>query len=345
MVRECRRLIVFLLIFAGCRGGSEELLLGPGALFAEPEPGTDASTPPPGRLTPLPTPDVERYRIRTGDVLTISVMGEAEMTRSLPVGPDGRISYYLANDVMAAGRTFEELRKTLEEALRPHFKSPVVTVTGKEFRGNKISVLGMVHKPGEYEIRSDTRLMDVLAAAGGVSQRGFWTTQGWTYDLPDFKRAFLMRGDRFVDVDFKDLLSDNERLVAQNNVYLRAGDRIYIPSTSSSENKVMVLGEVQRPRVVRFQREISFMEAVAEAGGVKHSAWERRSFVVRGSLKKPTVIPVNLREVAVGRAADVALQSGDIIFVPKTALGKVEEITRQILPLVQGAAYVDDLVR
>ncbi len=340
--KHIRRIAILALVagVSGCGGGRGpgDLAFGPGSLFVEPAPG--ALTPRAERVKPLPTPEVGRYRIRTGDVLTISVMGETEMTRSLPVGPDGRISYYLANDIMAAGKTFEELRLGLEEALRPHFKAPVVTVTGKEFKGNTVSVLGMVGKPGEYVIRSDTRLLDALAVAGGVSNASRWTSQGWGYDLPDFRRAFLLRADRFVDVDFVDLLSDDEKAVAGNNVYLRAGDRIYIPSTSSSENRIIVLGEVRTPKVVRFQRDISFMEAVAEAGDVKDSAWERRSFVVRGSLKKPTVIPVNLREVAVGKAPDVPLMSGDIVFVPKTALGKMEEVTRQILPLLQGVSHV-----
>jgi len=333
-----------LLLLAGCGKVAEELPLGPGALFVEPESRPEASEGAgPAHLTPLPAPVAGRYRIRTGDVLTISVIGEPEMTRSLPVGPDGRISYYLANDIMAAGRTFEELRVGLEEALRPHFKSPVVTVTGKEFKGNTVSILGMVGKPGQHVIRSDTRLLDALAIAGGVVNAGRWAGGTWSHDLPDLRRAFLMRGDRFVDVDFTELLSDSERLVARNNVYLRAGDRIYVPSTSSSENRVMVLGEVKTPKVVRFQHDVSLMEVLAEAGGIRASAWERRSFVVRGSLRRPTVIPVNLREVKVGKAPDVALRSGDIVFVPKSALGKIEEVTRQVLPLFQSVNYSESL--
>jgi len=65
--------------------------------------------------------------------------------------------------------------------------------------------------------------------------------------------------------------------------------------------------------------------------------------VVRGSLKRPTVIPVNLREVAVGKAPDVALRSGDIVFVPKSALGKIEEVTRQVLPLFQSMNYSENI--
>ena len=344
MRRNRFHLAALLLLITGCGGAPEgELLLGPGTLFVEPEPQPVARETQPGHLTPLPTPPPGRYRIRTGDVLTISVMGEPEMTQSLPVGPDGRISYYLANDMMAAGKTFEELRVGLQDALRPHFRTPVVTVAGKEFKGNTVSIMGMVGKPGEHVIRSDTRLLDALAIAGGVSNAGRWVNGGWGYDLPDLRRAFLMRGDKFVDVDFTDLLSDNERLVARNNVYLRAGDRVYIPSTSSSENRVIVLGEVRTPRVVRFQHDVSLMEVLAESGGVKPSAWERRSFVVRGSLKRPTVIPVNLRDVAVGKAPDVELRSGDIVFVPKTALGKMEEVTQQILPLFQSINYTEAL--
>jgi polysaccharide export outer membrane protein len=334
-------------VLAGCAGGPEAGALGPGGDLLAPM--TVASTlmegpvepAEPKRLTAPLAPRPGPYRIRTGDVLTISVLGEPDMTRTMPVGPEGRISYYIAHSVVAAGRTFEELRNLLAERLRVHFKQPQLTVSGHEYKGNTAAVLGFVGRPGQYVVRSDTRLLDVIAMAGGVAKGRSLTGAYEGIELADMRNAFVLRDDAFVDVDFEALFSKDGEKVAVNNVPILAGDRVYIPSSSSLDNKVFVLGEVNRPRVFRFQRDVSLLEAIAEAGGVTDTAWERRAFVVRGSLKRPSVIPVDLRKLTVGAAPDVALRSGDIVFVPKTALGKLEEVTRQILPFLQSANAVD----
>jgi polysaccharide export outer membrane protein len=328
--------------------GSARMPMGPGIdLLASGEQNVEEANegveklPQARRRRPRPGP----YRIRTGDVLTISVLGESDMTQTTPVGPDGRISYYVAHSVLAAGRTFDELREELRERLRVHFKDPQLTVAGHEFKGNTASVLGFVAKPGQYVVRSDTRLLDLIALAGGVShaRHAYGTYEG--AELADLTRAFVLRDDEFLDVDFVRLFSDVQDEVADNNVPILAGDRVYIPSSSALENKVFVLGEVVRPRVFRFQRDVSLLEAVAEAGGVTTKAWERRAFVVRGSLTRPEVLPVNLRRVVVGRAPDVPLRSGDIVFVPKTALGKFDEVARQLLPFLQSVRETQAITR
>jgi polysaccharide export outer membrane protein len=301
---------------------------------AAPQPERIESIPLPARPAP--------YKIRTGDILTISVLGEPDLTRTLPVGPDGRLSYYVAHSVVAAGRTFEELRADLGERLKIHFKNPQVTVFGQEYKGNTASVLGLVGKPGQYVVRSDTRLLDLIALAGGIAGR-YALGSSSELELADMRHAYLLRGDQFVDVDFERLFSSDHTSVATNNVPVLAGDRLYVPSASSLENKVFVLGEVARPQVFRFQRDVSLLEAIAEAGGVKATARERKAFVVRGSLKRPAVIPVDLRQVTVGAVPDVALRSGDIVFVPKTALGKIEEVARQVFPLLQDATEIKSL--
>ena len=321
------------LALASC-GRMETAVLGPGPLVSGPVMAPEEAPRPVERVPRQPVRPL-RYRIRTGDVLTISVMGEPDMTETLPVGPDGRISYYVANDLVAAGRTFEELRTEIEERLRSHFKDPKVTAIGKEYKGNTVTVLGQVRNPGGYVVRMDTRLLDVIAMAGGIARSPYGGGAYGVFELANLRGAFLLRGDRFVDADFEGLFSEDEQLVSYNNVYIQAGDRVYIPSAVALENKVMVLGEVVRPMVVRFQRDISVLEAVAEAGGAKESAWERRAFIVRGSLRRPTLLPVNLRELATGGAPDVPLRPGDVVYVPKTALGKAAEIADQIYPLLR----------
>jgi polysaccharide export outer membrane protein len=332
-------------ILAGCGEVADQMDLGPGIdlgqpLAAEPESKDPADAAP--EILPLP-PRHGPYRIRTGDVLTIAVLGEPEMTRTMPVGPDGRLSYYVAHSVVAAGRTFEELRAELTERLRVHFKNPQVTVSGHEYKGNTAAVLGYVGRPGQYVVRSDTRLLDLIAMAGGVSpsRQRFGDFAG--LELADLRRAYLLRGEDFVNVKFDRLFSDDGDDVARNNVPILAGDRVYIPSSSALENKVVVLGEVARPRVFRFQRDVSLLEAIAEAGGIKSSARERRAFVVRGSLKNPEVYPIDVRRAATGLIKDMQLRSGDIVYVPKSVLGKLEEVTRQVLPLLQSVDYTNDI--
>jgi polysaccharide export outer membrane protein len=246
--------------------------------------------------------------------------------------------------MIAAGRTFDELRNAISEKLLVHFKNPQVTVAGHEFKGNTASILGFVAKPGQYVVRSDTRLLDIVAMAGGIGQSRYHTGTYGGMELADLDRAYLLRDDTFVDVSFSALFSKDNSAVAANNVPVFAGDRVHIPSSSALENKVFVLGEVARPRVFRFQRDVSLLEAIAEAGGLRSTAWERRAFVVRGSLKSPAVIPVDLRKLMVGVRPDVSLRSGDIVFVPKTALGKLEEVTRQLLPFLQGTTEVQNII-
>ncbi len=288
----------------------------------------------------------EPYQIRTGDVLTISVFGEPEMTQTFPVGPDGRISYYVANDITAAGLTFKELREEITEGLLEHFKDPRVSVVGNAYKGNTVYILGQVRRPGEYIIRSDTRLLDVVAMAGGIARSvRSYAGRADVIELADLSRAFLLRASAFVAVDFQALFSDSERKVAASNVPVRAGDRIYIPSASAQERKVLVLGEVTRPMVVRYQRSISLLEALAEAGDVKKTARDRNAFVVRGSLISPVVYRINIRSVSTGLAKNVILESGDIVYVPKTALAKASEIADQIYPLLRDVETADFIVR
>jgi len=343
-MRNSACFLLLAVFLAGCGKEEEADVLGPGVDLAAPLPmeAADEAAPAAATILPLP-PRHGPYRIRTGDVLTISVLGEPEMTRTIPVGPDGRLSYYVAHNVMAAGRTFDELRAELNERLRVHFKTPQVTVSGHEYKGNTAAVLGFVGRPGQYVVRSDTRLLDLIAMAGGVSpaKQRYGNFEG--LELADLRRAYLLRGDEFVRVKFELLFSDDGDEVARNNVPILAGDRVYIPSSSALENKVVVLGEVARPRVFRFQRDVSLLEAIAEAGGIKPSARERRAFVVRGSLESPKVYPIDVRKVAYGVTKDMQLRSGDIVFVPKSALGKLEEVTRQVLPLLQGIDYVDNV--
>ncbi len=279
---------------------------------------------------------IEPYRIRPLDVLEVSVLGEEDMTKKVVVGPDGRFSYFVATDVVAGDRTFAELRSAIRQVLKEYFIDPRVCVTGIDFTGNTVSILGQVRRPGTYVVGSETRLLDVIAMSGGTEAIGWSSAYAGQRQLPaefaDLDASFVLRDGKFLGVDFRALFSRDEAACARNNVLLRANDTIYIPSALSLENKIFVLGEVSRPCVVRYGKEITLLEAIAECGGFRVGARYRQALVVRGSLKNPKVIPVDLDAIRTGSTLDARLEAGDIVYVPKTALKRFNEIAGLILP-------------
>src|SRR5436190_6892967 len=110
------------------------------------------------------------YLIGPEDVLDIAVWNNTDITRTVPVRPDGKISLPLVNDVQAAGLTPMQLRAALIDALKGYMPSPTVSVIVREIHSFKVTVIGEVKTPGRYELKSRSTVLDVLAMAGGLSQ-------------------------------------------------------------------------------------------------------------------------------------------------------------------------------
>lgn len=107
------------------------------------------------------------YVIGIEDVLDVAVWGNTELTRTVPVRPDGKISLPLLNDVQAAGLTPTELRDGLSKSLSSYLTSPNVAVIVREVHSFKVTVIGEVKSTGRYELKSRATVLDVLAMAGG----------------------------------------------------------------------------------------------------------------------------------------------------------------------------------
>ena len=103
------------------------------------------------------TPPVDEYRIGVEDKLAISVWREPEVSLSISVRPDGKITVPLVGDVQAAGRTASEITDQLSEALSTYIKEPVVTVIVTEVNSFKVFVIGEVNRQGEQRLRKKTR--------------------------------------------------------------------------------------------------------------------------------------------------------------------------------------------
>ena len=123
-----------------------------------------------GDACPLPAEGVTDYIIGPGDTLNIVVWRNAELSSSVPVRPDGRISTPLVDDMVASGKTPSQLAADMETVLGEYLRTPEVSiiVLGQGI-ANQIQVVGEVARPQSISYRDGLRLLDVLVAVGGIS--------------------------------------------------------------------------------------------------------------------------------------------------------------------------------
>lgn len=162
--------------------------------------------------------EVGEYKISSEDVLQITVWKNEAMSRTVPVRPDGKISLPLLNDVQAAGLTPMELRDVLVKKMVEYVPTPEVSVIVTEVRSFKVAVIGEVPKPGDFNLKSWTTVLDVLAMAGGFNQ------------FASRSRIFVLRPDgktmQRIPFNYNKLISANGE---QENFYLHPGDIIVVP--------------------------------------------------------------------------------------------------------------------
>jgi polysaccharide export outer membrane protein len=112
----------------------------------------------------------DSYVIGADDVLAINVWKQPDISRTLPVRSDGRISLPLIGEVQATGQTPAKLENTLKELLQPYLTQPEVTVIVQQINSQKFNILGRVARPGSYPLSNPTTVLDAIALAGGCRE-------------------------------------------------------------------------------------------------------------------------------------------------------------------------------
>jgi polysaccharide export outer membrane protein len=160
-----------------------------------------------------------RFIIGNDDLLSINVWKEPDISRSIPVRSDGRISLPLVGEVQAAGRTPLQLEQDIANKLRNFIAAPEVTVMVQEIHSQKFNILGQVAKPGSYSLDLATTVLDALAAAGGFK------------DFANQKGIYILRqnpggGQSRIAFNYKNVIKGKN---PQQNVKLEPGDTIVVP--------------------------------------------------------------------------------------------------------------------
>jgi polysaccharide export outer membrane protein len=118
-----------------------------------------------------------------------------------------------------------------------------------------------------------------------------------------------------------------------HNVRIRAGDQLFVPL--GTEMLIMVLGDVGAPQPVAYRDGIRLTEALARAGGIDTSRGDRKDIrIVRGPLREPRVYTTNLKAMTSGKATDVVLAPGDIVYVTKSWYASTADVLNALAPIL-----------
>jgi polysaccharide export outer membrane protein len=165
-----------------------------------------------------PSKKANGYLIGPGDIVEILVWKEPDISRTVHVRPDGRISLPLVDDVRAAGKTPVQLKDSISKALGSFIDNPSVYVMLQENRSKKVYVVGAVAAPGEYLLEKPTTVLQAIAMAGGF---GEWAKKD---DIVILRKG--ANGQSRIEFDYERVVSGKD--VAQN-IRLRADDIIVVP--------------------------------------------------------------------------------------------------------------------
>lgn len=203
-----------------------------------------------------------------GDSIAIQVYGQPDMSGTVYVSDDGTIPVALAGPVQVAGLSPSQAASRIEKALRDgkFLVDPHVTLTVTQSRSQRVSVLGQVGKPGRYPIESNTTIFDLLAEAGGVTEKGGNTV----YLLRQGKDGNVAR----YPISLQGLSGGEQTIPDQS---LKGGDSIYVPHAP----QFYVYGEVAKPGQYTVESGMTVIQAIADAGGITPRGSERRIIIKR----------------------------------------------------------------
>lgn len=179
----------------------------------------DASSLAKPETTSAPKPHDKDFIIGNGDVLNINVWKQPDLSRSVPVRSDGKVSLPLIGEVKAAGQTPLKLEEELTSKLQPFLAEPEVTVIVEQINSEKFNILGRVAKPGSYPLVNPTTVLDAIALAGGCR------------DFAKQKSIYILRrqangSETRLPFNYQDVIKGKD---TAQNIDLQPRDTIVVP--------------------------------------------------------------------------------------------------------------------
>ena len=251
----------------------------------------------------------QEYRVGPKDLLEISVFGADELSRTVRVSEDGKVTLPLLGEVVVDGLTKSEVEKKLGQLLgEKYVQNPQVTVFIREYQSKRVSVLGAVEKPGPYQLLGRQTLMQIISEAGGLT-RDAGNEIVIIRQLPDGSSTSLR-----ISIDDLFLKGD-----AKLNVPMEAGDIVTVPVDKPVV--LYVFGQVKNPGALQVKKSNipTLLQAIAQAGGFTDRASKGGVVIKRkDEAGKEKEIKVNVRSILKNKIKDVQLLENDTVYVPES---------------------------
>ena len=346
--------VLWLIVFIGCSSTSKKAIDTKGVpttllgLLPKPAEEKPIEETPPEKVPSFEQNKVYKeisgfpdYIIGVGDLLNISMLrAGGQESVDIRVPPSGKISFSFLDNIQVVGRTMGEVTEETAKLLEAFVKRPRITVVVKEYYSKKAFLLGEIDRiaglpqsgPGVYPLKGKTTLLNTLISIGGHTPKA------------DLSRVELTREGKIYYVNLYKMLTQGGEGM---DIILENGDRVIIPELPTFKeekfvtNRIYVLGEVSAPGLIETKTDTTLLEAITRAGGVKLTAAKSKARIVRGDIRNPEVIPINLKRLIdkSDLSLNVKLQNGDVIYVPTTFLGKFSNSFTQILPILNAFTY------
>jgi polysaccharide biosynthesis/export protein len=238
------------------------------------------------------------YQIGVDDVLAISVWDHKDVDQVVFVRPDGNISLPLVGQLKVLGLTVADLESRLSEAYQRTIKGARVTVMVREIRSRPVFFVGGVGRAGPMQLTQPLSLLQAISAAGGL------------VPAADLESAYVLRGTKAIPINFTMLIQKGD---ITQNIQLQPGDTVVVPLADF----VYVEGDVKRSGAIKHTRELTLLQAIAEAGGFTDLSVQRQVSIVRTDGPKKERIEVNVNEMVTEKdaKADIPLRPKDLIVV------------------------------
>lgn len=207
------------------------------------------------------------YALSTGDLVRVTVYDHPDLTTETRVSESGSILFPLVGEVPVGGYAAKEASGRIAKLLEAggFIKSAQVNVVVLDFKGQEVSVLGMVNRPGKFPLQKASKLTDILAVAGGVQING-----ADTLVLLSNRDGKAQRKE----IDLQALFQDGGDSL---NVDVGNNDILYVPR----EPRFYIYGEVQRPGAFRLEKNMSVVQALSVGGGLNARGTQKGIRVLR----------------------------------------------------------------
>jgi polysaccharide export outer membrane protein len=262
------------------------------------------------------------YKIGPEDLIEISVFEEEKLNKTVRVSSQGNISHPLLGILRVKGLTANELEREMRELLaEKYLQNPHVSVFIKEYRSQRISVMGAVEKPGPHDVAGQKTILDVLGMAGGLKEDAgpmlflIRPPQPEEEVPPGEKDSEARKPNTFV-IDLEELLVKGDLTL---NLPLTHGDVINIPISG----KIFVGGEVNKPGGFPLKgKKVTVSQAITMAEGLKPEAkgGETKIFRYSGKGNEREILSADIYAIQKGQSEDPVLKENDILIVPKSGM-------------------------